>query len=303
MDIPPRITDPRGLRYVAERATGLAERQFGPIARWQLRELGFSEARVRSWLESGRLHVRHPGVYALGRPSLDERGDLAAALLFAGRGAALSSITALWWIGLLERRPDLIHIDAPGRRASRREISIRHPARVERFLHRELPVVALPRALQTSADILSRNSMRLVLARAEYRKVLDLPSLMASLGSGRNGSAAIRAAVASHLPQLARCESQLEIDFVLLCERFRIELPEPNVRISRWRPDMLWREQRLIVELDGRDAHSSSAQIASDERRAAELRRRGFIVVRFTWAQVHFEQEFVVSELRRLRSP
>lgn len=300
MEVPLRIGDHRGQQIAAERATELAERQFGTIARWQLRDLGFSEARVRSWLRSGRLHIRYPGVYALGRPGLGERGELAAALLYAGRGAALSGTTALWWMHLLERRPSQIHVDAPGRVGSHAEIVIAHPAEVKRFLHRDLPVASLPRSLFASVGDLSHNSLRLVLARAEFHHHLDLPSLQRALGSGRCGSAAIRAAAASHLPQLARCDSPLEIDFVLLCERYRIALPEPNERIGRWRPDMLWRGRRLIVELDGKDAHSTPAQLAADQRRAAELRRLGFTVVRYTWAQVHSEAEAVAADLRLL---
>jgi len=67
------------------------------------------------------------------------------------------------------------------------------------------------------------------------------------LRSGRPGTAALRAAVDSHLPALARCANGLERDFVLLCERFRLPPPEPNVRVGRHRPDMLWREAKLIV--------------------------------------------------------
>ena len=130
--------------------------------------------------------------------------------------------------------------------------------------------------------------------------MLDLPSLHSALGSGRTGSRALHAALAAHLPQLAACESPLEIDFVLLCERFGLPLPEPNERIGRWRPDMLWREHRLVVELDGRDAHSTAAQLAADARREAELRQLGFTVVRFTWWQVHHDAEAVAARVRSL---
>ena len=163
--------------------------------------------------------------------------------------------------------------------------------------HRGLPVVPLPQALLAAATDLSHDSLRLVLARAEFHHLLHLSSLHAALGSGRPGSTALRAAMAAHLPQLAACESPLEIDFVLLCERFGVPLPEPNVRIGRWRPDMLWREARLVVELDGEGAHHTAAQLAADERRAAELRRRGFTVIRFTWNQVHFDAAAVAADL------
>ena len=59
----------------------------------------------------------------------------------------------------------------------------------------------------------------------------------------------------AHLPQLARCTNRFERYFVLLCERHGLPIPDPNERIGRYRPDMLWREARLIVELDGHDAH------------------------------------------------
>ena len=267
MEASSHIGDQGGTRYAAKRATDLAERQFGPIARWQLLELGFSAAGVKSWVRSGRLFQAYPGVYALGRPGLSPEGELAAALLFAGRGAALGGITALWWLGLLERKPNPIHVDAPGRRASRPGVLIRHPREVRRSWHRRLPVAPLPEALLTASGELRHDTLRLVLARAEFRRLLDLRSLGVALGAGRTGTRALRAAMAAHLPQLARCTTPLETDFVLLCERHRLPLPEPNPSIGRYRPDMLWRDARLIVELDGRDAHSTSAQLAADARR------------------------------------
>ena len=225
---------------------------------------------------------------------------MAAALLYAGRGAALGGISALWWLGLLERRPGGIHIDAPGDTASRGDVLIRHPRSVPRQWVRGLPVVELPQALLAATEQLSHNSLHLVLARAEFRQILNLPSLHAALGQGRPGSRALRAALGRHLPQLAACASPLEVAFLLLCERFRLPLPEPNPRIGRWRPDMLWREARLIAELDGKHAHSTPAQIAADRRREAALRSLGFSVTRFTWDQVQFEAEQVAATVRSL---
>lgn len=295
-----RIGDRSGRRSASKRATELAERQFGSVARWQMLAMSFTPARIRSWIRSGRLHPKYPGVYALGRPELSTPGQLSAGLLYAGPGAALGGISALWWMGLLQRPPDLIYIDAPGRRCSRAGLSIRHPGDVRRLGVRDLPVVELPQALLASTDALSHNSLRLVLARAEFRHQLSLPELNAALGMGRSGTSALRVALGAHLPQLARCQSPLEVDFVLLCERFRVEMPEPNPRIGRWRPDMLWRTRGLIVELDGKDAHTTPAQIAADQRREAELRRMGYTVVRYTWAQVHFDAEAVAADLRAL---
>ena len=250
-------------------ASERAQRQFGAIARRQLLAVGFTARQVESWLRRGRLFPQYPGVYAWGRPDLSVEGQHAAALLFAGRGSALTSLTALWWRGLLGRRPAQIHIDAPGRRHSQRGLLIRHPTDIARESHRGLPVVPLVQALLAATAFLSHDSLRLVLARADFEKVLDLAALDAALGPGRPGSGAVHRALASHLPALAACSNAFERDFALFCERHAVPIPEPNARIGRYRPDMLWREQRLIVELDGRDAHSSAAQIAADNRRQA----------------------------------
>lgn len=102
----------------------------------------------------------------------------------------------------------------------------------------------------------------------------------------------------AHLPQLARCANGFERDFVLLCERFRLPLPEPNRRIGRYRPDMLWREAKLIVELDGEDAHSTPAQLEADAARQAVLERLGYTVIRLTWEEVSFRADAVACRLR-----
>jgi len=285
-----------------QRACELAQAQFWAISRWQLLEAGFSDARIDRWLASGRLHLRYPGVYAWGRAELCEKGEHAAALLFSSGagGSGLTGLSALWWQGLLGSRPDLIHIDAPGRVRSREGLRILHPVRIERREHRGLPVVDLARALLVASADLELNSLRLVLARADYDKDIpfSLPSLQESIRHGPKGSKAVRAAMAIHLPQLARCTNDFEIDFVLLCERHGIPIPQPNVRKGRFVPDMTWESAKLIVELDGRDAHTSEAQLASDSKKQEWLESQGYAVARFTWAQVQFREGWVAAETR-----
>ncbi|HEX6116210.1 MAG TPA: type IV toxin-antitoxin system AbiEi family antitoxin domain-containing protein [Solirubrobacterales bacterium] len=55
--------------------------QEGVLARRQLAECGMSRARVARWVERGRLHRRHPGVYTLGHRRVTERGRLIGALI------------------------------------------------------------------------------------------------------------------------------------------------------------------------------------------------------------------------------
>ena len=201
-------------RSRTERASELASKQFGAIARRQLLAIGFTSSGVERWISRGRLHPRHPGTYAWGRAELGEAGEHAAGLLFAGHGSALASLTCLWWRELLGDRPTLIHLDAPGDRRSRADLRIRHPRALQREWHRALPVTPLPAALLAASGALHPDSLRLVLARAEFTAQLSLPSLRAAIAGGRPGSRALRAAMDAHLPQLARCANGFERDFV-----------------------------------------------------------------------------------------
>ena len=259
---------------------------------------GWSRSKIAHWLQIGRLLPRYPGVYAWGRADLPEQGELAAGLLFAGRGAGLGGLSALWWKGFLDHRPELIHVDAPGHSRSRQDLVIHHPARMTRDWHRDLPLAPLPRALLTAAADLTHYTLRLVLARAEFNRSLSLPALQAEMGRGVAGSTALRAAMDAHLPQLAKCANDFERDFVLLCERFALPIPEPNERIGRFRPDMLWERRKLIVELDGRDAHRTPAQLIRDGKRQEWLEARGYTVIRFSWAEVQLAAEAVAAKLR-----
>lgn len=277
----------------------MARRQFGAIARWQLLTMENTPSRIEHWQRVGRLHRIHPGVYALGRRELTPEGETAAALLHAGPGAALAGVSALWWLGLLHRRPRPVRVATPGRARSRAGVAVTHAPALSRRWHRGLPVVPLAEALLAATAELSRDSLRLVLARAEFERLLDRAELEAALRSGRRGTVALGAAVDAHLPALARCANGFERDCVLLCERYRLPIPEPNARIGRYRPDMLWHEAMLIVELDGRDAHSTAAQLDADARRQAELEGRGYTVLRFTVAAVRVQPERVAAELRQ----
>ena len=296
---PPSGIDPaRTGRSPTEAASELAEGYFGALSRRLLREQGHPPSRIDHWLATGRLFPLYPGVYAWGRPDLPEKGELAAGLLYAGPGSALGGLSALWWRSLLEDRPRLIHIDAPGHASSRQDLLIRHPRRMGRSLHRDLPVARLDAALLTATADLSHNALRNVLARAEFEGMLSLSSLQTAIAHGPPGSRALRAAISAHLPQLARCRNPFECDFVLLCERFGLEIPEPNARKGRYVPDMTWERCRLIVELDGKRAHRTAAQKRRDAERQRWLEARGYTVIRFSWAQVQYEPQAVAAKLR-----
>lgn len=234
-----------------ERMTRLAERQFGVVSRAQLGTCGVTNGGVTRWIEDGRLHRVHRGVYAVGHRALSSEGQLAAALLRAGPGAALSHITAGWWWGILAERGDVVDVSAPGRGASFPGVRVHHPRGLLRAWHRGLPVTPVPAALLDMSSQLSYRELRRALAEALYRDLTDLASVRLALGRGHRGSTALARAIASHEPRLARTRSVLEERFLELCEEAALPIPAVNVKIGPITVDALWAEQRVVVELDG----------------------------------------------------
>ena len=84
-----------------------------------------------------------------------------------------------------------------------------------------------------------------------------------------------------------------------LCESAGLPIPEVNVAVGGMTVDALWRDQRVIVELDGKGNHGTPAQIARDHDRDLRLRALGFTVLRYAWEQLMRRPDLVLTDLRR----
>jgi len=283
----------------ALRVARRAERQEGIVKESQLRDIGLDRFAVRRWVAAGRLHREYPGVYAVGHRTLSMKGKLVAALFYCGQGAALCDRSGAHWWALIERPPAEIHVCARHHRTPRPGLVLHRPRVLDRVLHHQLPVTPVARTLLDLATGASVGELRKALAEADYRGLLDLEQLRSVTGRGRPGSARLRAALEAHLPALAKTETPLEDGFLLLCERFGLPLPEPNVWIGPYRVDALWREARVVVELDGRDAHSSEARRLTDHERDLHLRHLGYVIRRYSWHQVFARAAAVAADARR----
>ena len=137
-----------------------------------------------------------------------------------------------------------------------------------------------------------------MLANADYAKVLDIPALQVTVGSGRAGSTKLRTALMRHEPKLARTRSPLERLFLPLCEKYGVPLPDDvNVSVAAVLVDAVWWQPRLVVELDGRDNHSSWAQIQRDRSNELRLRGAGFEVLRYGTVQLEEEAALVARDV------
>jgi predicted transcriptional regulator of viral defense system len=207
------------------RLVKLAERQWGVVPWWQLEESGIGPSGISRWIDEGRLHRIYPGVYAVGHGYLSIEGKMAAALFYAGRGAALSHVTAAWWSGILKTEPRRLHVCSPVRRRSLQSVRVHCRRTIERIWHNRLPLTPPAQTLLDIAGAVGLRELRRALAEAEYLRLVTLDEVDAVLGRGKPGSAALRAALKCHRPQLARTKRGLEEKF--LCSASDTALPHP----------------------------------------------------------------------------
>jgi very-short-patch-repair endonuclease len=80
----------------------------------------------------------------------------------------------------------------------------------------------------------------------------------------------------------------------------RLPRPQTNVRIGRYEVDLVWHAQRVVVEVDGYEFHSSRQPFERDRIRDAELQAAGYGVLRVTWRQIVHEPEAVLARLAAL---
>jgi very-short-patch-repair endonuclease len=274
-------------------AAEIAGQQWGVIGWSQLRDCGVSYATAHEWRASGKLHVMHRGVYALGHAWVPIEGRLAAAVIHSG--GVLSHATAAWWWGLIDDEPPVIDVSTPSRARSTDGVRVHHPRRVDATTHRRFPITTVARTLVDYASV--ARDVRQALAEAEYRRLLDVEEVLAVCTAGRAGSKRLRRALARHEPKLALTRSDTERRFLRLCDRAGLPTPEVNEPVGRMRIDMVWPALRLAVELDGYEGHHTPAQMERDRRRELHARRAGLTLIRYTWSQVRYEADLVVADL------
>jgi hypothetical protein len=192
------------LTQLFRRVAQVAERQWGVIADSQLTHCGVSTSAISRWVASGRLHRIYPRVYAVGHTAIPLEGQLLAAVLYAGPGAALSYVSAASWWELLPWVPDTIHVTSPRRRRSLDGVRVHRAHRIERVMHRGLPVTLVGQTLLDLASVAALKSVRRAVAEADFLHLLDLAAIDEVTGTGRMGLAKLRRALALHRPNTRR---------------------------------------------------------------------------------------------------
>ncbi len=83
-----------------------------------------------------------------------------------------------------------------------------------------------------------------------------------------------------------------------LCGLFEFNVWVDSVRGSRFLVDVLWRQGRLVVEVDGYAFHSDPVHFAQDRQRDYELNLSGYNVLRLTHDEVVAHTATAVAKIR-----
>jgi very-short-patch-repair endonuclease len=281
----------------------LASAQHGVVSRAQLLVLGLTNEDVDRRIRAKRLHRLHQGVFAVGHRVLTVEGRWMAAVLAGGANAVLShaSAAAAW-----ELRPvgsGAIHVTIPGDPGRRRRAGL-HVHRsatlapADTTVHRAIPITTPARTLIDLAATLTGRPLEQALDRAE--RLIDFAALHMTLAAHptRPGSPCLQAMLSRYTAGSLVTRSELEERFLGLCDDHRLPRPETNTRIEGIEVDFLWRDAKLIVEVDGYAYHRSPQAFEADRERDVTLTVAGWHVMRFTHAQITGRAKWVAAAIR-----
>jgi very-short-patch-repair endonuclease len=281
------------------RVLELAAGQEGVISRRQLHDIDVTDEWIARRRAMGWLVPVLRGVLAIGHPPRTRRGWYVAALVAGGDRSALSHRTAAAVHGMLPASNQL-HLTVP--RSTRRIQGLRiHRPRTLRpddvVVIEGLRVTSPARTLLDLADFRSRRLLERAIDQAEFHR-LHLPlGEVNDRTRQRPRSRLVRAVIAEHVAGSTITESEAEELFLAIVRRESLPMPEPQVSLWGRRRDFVFRDARVIVEIDGRQAHDRDGAFERDALRDAEVVVNGHRPLRFTRRAVKFDAGYVAETL------
>lgn len=231
-----------------------------------------------------------------------------AAVLACCPGAALSHRSAVELWGLINDSGDAIDVTAPNRRGrvprgvnAHRDSSL---ASGDRTTVRGIPCTTVARSLMDFAAVASIWELRKAVSEAEVLRMLDHRAVRALIRRcrGRRGVARLRLVMDEIRPETKRTRSEMEREFLRVCERAGLPRPEVNVPLQvggrTQKPDFLWREVGLIIEADSRTYHDTDSAFQVDRKREQRFQLAGWHVSHCTWEQI-FQEPTGLAEIVR----
>jgi very-short-patch-repair endonuclease len=282
----------------------LAAVQHGVVSRRQLLVAGVSARAIDGRIAAGRLHVVERGVYRVGLTPGRRARELAA-VLACGPQAVLSdrSAAAHWGIAPPATADTPLEVSTP-RAVYRRVRGVVIHRRTlnpdEVTTHEAVPITGPVRTILDFGATANATELERAVAAAERAGLLRVEEVLAAARSRRflRGAAPVRALLdGRETPALTRSEAETRL--LQLIRRGNLSRPQVNASLLGFEVDFFWRDEQLVVEVDGFAYHASPRAFERDRRRDATLTAAGLRVIRMTWSDIVQRPEATLVTLAR----
>jgi very-short-patch-repair endonuclease len=225
----------------------------------------------------------------------------------------VSHRSAAFLLGIGERSPRVVDV-IPPRQGGRRIDGIRfhdvaRPARHELVRVQGIVCTSVARTVVDLAGTYGEDGLRKTFERAAAEGKLDLGAIQEVLevGGKRRGAAALRRVIEEWRPvaetaKYATVRSLFEAKLLPLVASAGLPMPRINAPVRTaervLEVDLLWPDERFVVEADSRRHHATEVAFERDRKRDLELLAVNYGVVRVTWKQVEREPQKVFAVVR-----
>lgn len=250
----------------------------------------------RRW-HRGLVRRLHPGVFVAASP-VSEGLRLLGVCRWAPRAVLHGATGAALWLdewtgGAVDLASPLRLVAQPGVRVTLRRIA---PVHVWRLRGLAVASAAYCAAELAAADD-GRTAMRMFLAGVTSAAAVE-QAAQALAGTPRN---AVRARVVAELAANPWSPAERLLHQLLRAAGITGWVANAVVRVEGHRlyPDVLLREQDLVIEVDGYAVHGGRVAFQKDRERQNLFVQAGFTVLRFTWEDLTQNPTTVVTRIRR----
>ena len=261
---------------------------------------GVGPKAIKHRVAGGRLHAVYAGVYAVGRRDLSRFGQLMAAVLACGDGAALSHRSGLELWGSGPRAAFEVTVPA-GRNPRRAGIKVHrrdlNPAHITRA--NNIPVTSIACTLIDVSPSLPHDHLERAVNEADRLDLIDPEQLREALAqfAGQTGVKKLRNLLDRHTFTLT--DSELERRFKQIARAAGLPEPLTEQHLNGYRVDFYWPDLGLVVETDGLRYHRTPSQQTAALRRDQAHYASGLLPLRFSYAQIRWEPDYVADTLRQ----
>jgi very-short-patch-repair endonuclease len=269
----------------------------GVITLAQAKRLGVSENTVRRRVASGSWRSCGRGVFFVDDRPFTDAARIRAAVLSQGDHAAASGLAAAWWLDVTKFAPDIVEITVPrnshgrsrrGCRVRRRDLTT-----ADVIEHNGLRVTSLP---LTVVEAAARRGGGPQLVDQALQRHTELHALWTAhlRNKGRWGAPAARRLLQASMEGTRSVAERL---FAKLLRQAGITGWKANQRLLGWEVDFLFRDAKLVVEVDGFAHHVDPEAFRRDRVKQNELTRAGYQVLRYTWIDLTEYPDRVMAEV------